>query len=136
MLFSGHVRKRAYKKDGRSWSRFIATAEIRDDAGERTRSTRSFERERDAKAWLAEQRARHDAGLVISAGGVTVSHLLDRWLAHIEQLGREPVTLRGYRKNIEYHLRPRLGSIALERLTPLHVQALIDELATNRSHRR
>jgi integrase len=46
-----------------------------------------------------------------------VGQLLDRWLTHLEALGRRPSTLLGYRRKIEHDIRPALGHIALAKLS-------------------
>ncbi|HXX90163.1 MAG TPA: site-specific integrase [Acidimicrobiales bacterium] len=47
----------------------------------------------------------------------TVGFLLDRWLKHLETLGRSPKTLEGYRSLIRTAIRPALGKIELAKLT-------------------
>jgi integrase len=68
------------------------------------------------------------AKLVTSVGGVvdariTVGDLLDKWLEHIESLGRSPSTMRGYRSGIERAIRPALGRHRLDKLTPRDLDA-------------
>jgi integrase len=53
----------------------------------------------------------------------TVGFLLDRWVEHLEVLGRAPKTVDGYRSLIRARLRPGLGAIRLRRLTPSHLDA-------------
>ncbi len=48
----------------------------------------------------------------------SVGYLLDRWVEHLEMLGRSPRTIEGYRSIIRARLRPALGSVALRRLQP------------------
>jgi integrase len=47
----------------------------------------------------------------------TVGFLLDRWLEHLERLGRSPKTLEGYRSLADSAIRPDLGKIELAKLT-------------------
>lgn len=46
------------------------------------------------------------------------SVLLDSWLEQLVSLGRSPSTLRGYRSKIETAIRPALGAIRLDALSP------------------
>jgi len=47
-----------------------------------------------------------------------VGQLLDKWLEHIEGLGRRPSTIAGYRAKIDHAIRPVLGGIRLNKLRP------------------
>ncbi|HVM64311.1 MAG TPA: hypothetical protein VMU14_05565 [Acidimicrobiales bacterium] len=49
--------------------------------------------------------------------------MLDRWLAHVETLGRAPTTLHEYRRMIEHDIRPALGAVALGNLTAYDLDA-------------
>jgi hypothetical protein len=70
-----------------------------------------------------------DAGTVAAGGHVgpddpTVAQLLDRWLAHIERLGRLRTTLYNYRQYVRRELVPALGSLRLSKLTAGHLDGL------------
>jgi integrase len=50
---------------------------------------------------------------------VTVGQLLDRWLAHIEAIGKaRPKTVHEYRRKIDGRIHPALGDVRLSRLEP------------------
>jgi integrase len=50
---------------------------------------------------------------------VTVGELLDRWLAHVEAIGKaRPKTVYEYRRKIDGRIRPALGDLRLTRLEP------------------
>jgi integrase len=51
-----------------------------------------------------------------SAGTVTVSSLLERWLGHIEQIGHAASTLHEHRRMVEKIIVPALGTIKLRQL--------------------
>jgi integrase len=64
------------------------------------------------------------AGLVTESEGdkvdrskATVGQLLDRWLVHLERIGRRPTTIRVARYKIERRIRPALGHVPLSKLT-------------------
>lgn len=50
--------------------------------------------------------------------GTTVGKLLDDWLADLRRIGRARSTLETYSQHVENHIRPALGDLPLERLTP------------------
>jgi len=51
-------------------------------------------------------------------GRRTVGDLLDEWLTHLEARGRSPRTLAENRREIETRIRPDLGPIRLDKITP------------------
>ena len=64
------------------------------------------------------------AGLVTESEGdkvdrskATVGQLLDRWLVHLERIGRRPTTIRVARYKIDKRIRPALGHVPLSKLT-------------------
>ncbi len=66
-------------------------------------------------------------GTYTDARGRTVGDFLDQWLAEVAKPRVRPWTYAGYEVHIRRHLKPALGRIALERLTPQHVQALLNQ---------
>jgi len=56
--------------------------------------------------------------------GVTFGQLLTRWLEECERLDLSPTTLNTYRAQIEGTIRPALGKVPLNRLTPKHLDDL------------
>ncbi len=81
--------------------------------------TRSFRgTETAARKALAKLVTEVEAGKFVRSR-VTVSELLDKWLAHIEAVGKaRPKTIYEYRRKIEGRIRPALGSVRLNRLEP------------------
>lgn len=73
---------------------------------------------RDAE-WVAAQlvtevgRGGHQG----KSGCRTVADLLDRWMEHIESLGRARSTLVRYRSAVDVNIKPRIGSIGVAKLT-------------------
>jgi integrase len=47
----------------------------------------------------------------------TVGQLFDRWLQHLERIGRRPTTIRVARYKIDKRIRPALGDVPLSKLT-------------------
>jgi len=60
-----------------------------------------------------------------SAGRLTVADAGERLLLHLDANGRKPTTLATYRSQFKTHLVPHLGAVAVDRVTPEQVEALI-----------
>lgn len=59
---------------------------------------------------------------------LTLSKFLDRWLElHVRESCR-PKTFVNYAETCDRYLKPQLGQVRLERLTPAHVQKLLRSL--------
>jgi len=67
-----------------------------------------------------------EVGSLADARGLTVGQYLDQWLKEVVQPNVRPWTYKGYEVHVRLHLKPAVGHIALDRLTPLHVQQLIN----------
>lgn len=122
---NGNIRKRVYHRDGRAWTRFVATIEL-EPGGERSRRSASFDRERDARRWLAEQRSRAESGVALSADVPTVGTLLAEWLQHgTGTKGWSP----SHTYRCESIVRVDLASLArvpADRLSVRDVEAILD----------
>lgn len=59
----------------------------------------------------------------------TVEGLLNRWMEHIEGLGRAPTTLARYRSAIRHDIVPRLGQFRIDRLQPADIDSFYTALA-------
>lgn len=67
-----------------------------------------------------------DAGLDLVAGRQTVSQFLDAWLADVAKPSVRPSTFDSYAGHVRLHLKPTLGYHQLAKLTPQHVQAMMN----------
>lgn len=67
-----------------------------------------------------------ETGTMSDARGVTVGEFLDQWLADVVRPNVRPWTYAGYEVHVRLHLKPTIGRIQLDRLTPLHVQQLLN----------
>ncbi len=57
----------------------------------------------------------------------TVEQYLSRWLEDSAKVSTRPRTSERYTQPINLHIVPVIGSVRLEKLTPVHVQRLINE---------
>lgn len=92
--------------------------------------------EREVAKLIAEVDAGRHEGT-----GAELGTLLDRWIGHVEAIGRSPSTLREYRRLIEREIKPALGSVRLDRLKPadldrLYAQWMRSGTAPNTVHHR
>lgn len=64
---------------------------------------------------------------IVSTGSQTVEQFLAHWLEHTVKRNARPRSYESFEIIIRKHLIPDLGRIRLEKLTPQHVQRLLDE---------
>jgi integrase len=88
---------------------------------------------RDAKALRSRALTEAADRKVIARADVTFGALLERWLEHLETLGRSPTTLAAYRVIVRAHLRPHLGSKSVSNITTLDLDRLYAALAPHRA---
>lgn len=66
-------------------------------------------------------------GTYADARGRTLGDYLDQWLAEVARPRVREWTYSGYEVHIRRHIKPTLGRIPLDRLTPQHVQSLLNK---------
>lgn len=82
--------------------------------------------QREVQQKLRQVLSSVDAGTYVEPSKMTVSQWLEAWLA--EYTGDvKPYTKRAYATNIKNHIKPALGALRLEKLTPLQVQKFYNE---------
>jgi len=64
----------------------------------------------------------------LSGGTTPIEQLLERWLAHLESLGRSPTTLREYRAIAARSVVPVIGQVSVSRLTASQLDKLYASL--------
>ncbi|MGE0541496.1 MAG: tyrosine-type recombinase/integrase [Dehalococcoidia bacterium] len=70
-------------------------------------------------------------GLPVPTGRQTVGQFLDRWLADVVKLKNRPRTYVSYEEAVRLHLKPALGKLSLERLTPQVIQTALTRMIEN-----
>jgi integrase len=68
-----------------------------------------------------------DTGTLTDARGLTIGAFLDQWLKEVVRPSVRPWTYKGYEVHARLHIKPVLGYLTLEALTPFHVQALLNQ---------
>ncbi|MEQ8235276.1 MAG: tyrosine-type recombinase/integrase [Syntrophomonadaceae bacterium] len=61
-------------------------------------------------------------GTYVEPTNLTFSAYLEHWLENYCELNLAPKTMQSYKMEIANHIEPQLGSISLEKLTPMHLQ--------------
>ena len=107
--------------------RWIAEVSAGYDArGRRKRVKRVGKSKSHATRLVGELRRELDAGVVHDASTVTVGDLLDRLLDVVDRRGRQPKTLENYQWAAT-HLRRGLGRERVRSLTPMQVEAFLED---------
>jgi integrase len=114
------------RKDGR----WCASVDLgRSPTGKRVRKNVYGKTRKEVADKLKALHNSQGNGVDLSVERVTVSVFLDRWLADIVSTRNKARTYDGYKQIVDHHLKPHLGKHQLAKLTPVHVQAMLNSLA-------
>lgn len=115
--------------------RWFAYHFVKVDGKRRQLSQGPFSRKVDAERWLRDELRRAHEGRATLPGKLTVSEMMDQWLAAAEhRVARS--THSEYRRQVEHRLVPHLGDINLGDLRPDHISRMLDELRKPGADRR
>ena len=118
----GNIRKRVNSYE-------ISYEDGRDAGGRRIRRYETVKGTRkDAEARLTEILASRDKGTYILPTKITVGELMEQWMDSYVAANCRHSTQESYRAQKENRITPTLGGIPLSRLTPGHIQSLIDRV--------
>ena len=87
-----------------------------------------------AQRRLTEILRQMDNNAFVEPSRLTVGEYLERWLRDSSKGRVSNRTLEGYKGNLDRYLIPKLGQIALSKLTPRHVQTMESELLESGGH--
>jgi hypothetical protein len=66
-------------------------------------------------------------GTAVHAERETVAAFLERWIAHRESIGKvRPKVAHTYRGYVRREVTPRIGSMQLAAVRPIHIQGVLD----------
>ena len=116
------------RKDGR-WA---ATLTLGYEGGKRRRKTFYGRARREVEGKLTGARQAQREGLPVPSDRLTVGKFIEDWLELTVRASRWPSTYDSYRTICRLHILPVLGSVPLSRLTPQHVQSLLNTKAATR----
>ena len=104
--------------------------------GRRRRKTVYGQTEREVLQKLNTLRTAHDRGIDLLAPSLTVGQWLDAWLSDIKGFdGTRPRTLTLYKGLTERYVKPVIGNVRLDKLTPAHVQRLVTQTRNSTTSR-
>ncbi len=116
-------------KRGTTWS-YVIRVKDPETGISKPRWVGGFATEQDAKAARDKARVSARQGQYIDRNSITVAAYLDQWLeAHAVEV--KPKTLQDYRHLINRHVRPHIGDLRLQAITPARITKLYRELATS-----
>lgn len=98
--------------------------------GKRDRWEATAKTESAARAKLTKALRELDTNGVIGDRRTTVAAWLTTWLATIVRPNARPATYVDYERCVRLHLAPRIGRHPIGKLTPAHVRAAEDDIAT------
>ena len=102
--------------------RYYVTFHYGMNAGRRVRRTQTYHRQEDALQAAHSFEALRLQRRLIAPRLLTLNQWLDTWLNNIVTPTRAASTVYGYTNIIDHHLRPALGEVPLQRLTPAQIQ--------------
>lgn len=91
----------------------------------RNRALVSASTEGQAREKMRQAKIKHAQGK-LTTGQITLSAWLDYWYRQISQKKNKVRTTRGYRTYLEQYIKPSIGNVRLDKLTPAHVRKLHD----------
>lgn len=83
---------------------------------------------REAQQILSEKLNEYNKGTYIEPSEITVDQHLEQWLDTYVRRNLAPYTVDGYTTNIKRYILPYIGTVKLQKLMPLQVQRMYDEL--------
>ncbi len=111
------------RKDGR-WAAVVSLG-YKD--GKRWRKSFYGSTRRGVQEKLNAALRAHQQGLPVAPERQTVGQFLEHWLSESVRPTVRPRTYIRYGEHVRNHISPAIGHIKLSRLTPQHVQALLNE---------
>lgn len=131
---AGTIRKKTITRGGKEYTYWEAryTTGYDPGTGKQIQKTITGKTQREVSKKLKEATAALDAGTYIAPSKMTVGEWLDIWEKEY-LLGVKPSTLYSYKAVIRNHLKPKLGAIKLEALSPHEIQTFYNELTQSLS---
>ena len=127
---TGSIRKKTITQGGREYTYWEAryTAGYDPGTGKQIQKVITGKTQKEVSKRLKEATSAIDAGTYVAPTKMTVGQWLDIW--EKEYLtGVKPATAYSYKATIRNHLRPKLGAIKLDALTPHVIQTLYNDLS-------
>ena len=127
---TGTIRKKTVTRSGKRYTYWEArfTSGFDPGTGKQVQRSITGKTQKEVTQKLKEATMAVDQGVYIQPVKLTVGEWMDTWAgAYLE--GVKPLTKANYEGQIKNHIKPGIGSIRLERLTPEMVQTFINGLS-------
>lgn len=110
---------------------FVADVGRAADGRRKQAKPRGFPTKKAAQLELDRLRVGVHDQTYVSPQKLTFAEYVEGWLSSLETVqGRRPSTMASYRRNLEHHVLPRLGSVRLQDLSAEHLNRLYAQLRT------
>jgi len=116
-------RRDGYERSDGRWSAQLALGW---ENGKRKRKTIYAETSAELQLKVAAAKLDRNNGVLASGRRQTTGQFLKGWLEDVVRPGTRPLTYKRYKSIVETHLVPSIGQFPAERLTPQHVQAMLN----------
>jgi integrase len=114
------------KKNGKVVDGWIAEISLGPGAG---RETFYAKRRGEAQEWLTAKLREKQLGLSRTGKRMTTGQALTQWLEQVAKPRVRPATYTRYSGLVKKHIIPSIGAVQLEKLTPRHVQTMLNAKA-------
>jgi Phage integrase, N-terminal SAM-like domain len=111
------------RKDGR----WVAMLNFGWENGKRKRKSFYGKTAAEVQEQLLRARSDRSPGLPVAVERQTVGQFLARWLEDSAKVSTRPPTHELYSQLVKLHIIPAIGSLRLEKVTPAHVQRIINQ---------
>lgn len=134
---TGNIRKKTITRNGKEYTYWEAryTAGYDPGTGKQIQRSVSGKSQKEVTKKLKEATASIDAGTYIAPNKMTVGEWLDIWEKEY-LIGVKPATLYSYQATVRNHLKPKLGAIRLESLSPHTIQTFYNELGQDNGEQK
>ncbi len=113
------------RPDGR-WCAMISVGYGAD--GKRKRRTVYGKTKKAVQDELTRVQSSKLTGTLVDPSRKTVAEYLGKWLDDVARMTVRATTFYNYKAIVKNHINPRIGGVGLQKLTPVHVQALYSEM--------
>lgn len=104
----------------------------RDATGKRLTKTFYGKTKKEVADKLTGEASALLTGTSVSSGKMTVADLLTKWYEESAKPNTSPGTAAEYKRIVDSHIIPRIGSVKLSALRPLHIQSMLTTMESDK----
>jgi integrase len=120
------------RKRGQNYWELCIPDGIDPTTGKQVRSWYGFRgTQREAEKEHTRLERERDLGIHVMPSKVKLTDFMERWLTDHARLHVSARTLQGYRDMVRLHITPRLGTLPLGKVRPVHLQAFYSDRLDN-----